>query len=96
MKIQNRYLVLSKSLCGKGPSISTDFIVIFLLTGKISQFKPIFKFTSMIFWGEGGLRALKTTSSIRVIKPKEMKNDKGRVGGPKIGKMGRRRLWMAP
>ena len=25
-----------------------------------------------------------------------MKNDKGREGGPKIGKMSRRRLWMAP
>ena len=25
-----------------------------------------------------------------------MKNDKGTEEGPKIGKMGRRRLWMAP
>ena len=82
----------------EGPSISTDFFVIFLLTGKISQFKPILKFTSMIFFGgEGGLRALKTTSPLGVIKPKEMKNDKGRRGGGhKIGKMGRSRLWMTP
>jgi hypothetical protein len=41
------------------------------------------------------LRALKTTSPLGVTKQKEMKNDKGREGGPKIGKMGRRRLWMA-
>ena len=31
-----------------------------------------------------------------IIKQKEMKNDKGRKGGPKIGKMGRRHLWMVP
>ena len=51
-------------------------------------------FFGVFFWG-GGLRALKTTSPLGVIKQKEMKNDKGREGGPKIGKMGRRRLWMA-
>ena len=51
-----------------------------------------------IFWarGEGGLWAPETMSPLRVIKPKAMKNDKGRDGGHKIGKMGRRRLWMAP
>ena len=31
---------------------------------------------------------------LRVIKPKAMKNDKGREGGLKIGKMGHRPLWM--
>ena len=35
-------------------------------------------------------------SSLRVIKPKAMKNDKGREGVHKIGKISRRRLWMAP
>ena len=37
-----------------------------------------------------------TTSPSGVIKPKAMKDDKGREGGHKIGKMGRRRLWMSP
>jgi hypothetical protein len=71
---------------------------IFLLTGSISPFKPTLKFTSIIYFfrGKGGWRALKTTSPLGVIKQKEMKNDKGREGGSKIGKMGRRRLWMAP
>jgi hypothetical protein len=36
------------------------------------------------------------TSPLGVIKQKEMKNNKGREGGPKIGKIGRHRLWMAP
>jgi hypothetical protein len=35
-------------------------------------------------------------SPLGVIKPKAMKNDKGREGGHKFGKMGQRRLWMAP
>ena len=35
-------------------------------------------------------------SPLGVIKPKAMKNDKGREGGHKIAKMGRRRLWMTP
>ena len=35
-------------------------------------------------------------SPLRVIKPKAMKNNKGREGGHKIGKISRRRLWMAP
>ena len=41
-------------------------------------------------------RALKPTSPLGVIKQKEMKNGKGREGGPKIKKKGRRRLWMTP
>ena len=44
-------------------------------------------------WYLEGLRALKIISPLGVIKQKEMKNDKGREGGPKIG---RRRLWMTP
>ena len=35
-------------------------------------------------------------SPLRVIKPKTMKNDKGREGGHKIRKMGQHHLWMAP
>ena len=46
-------------------------------------------------WYLEGLRASKLISPLGVIKQKEMKNDKGREGGPKIGKNGRRRLWMA-
>ena len=42
------------------------------------------------------MRAQETMSALGVIKPKAMKNDKGREGGHKFGKMGRRRLWMAP
>jgi hypothetical protein len=42
------------------------------------------------------LRAPETMSPFRVIKPKTMKNDMGREGGHKFGKMARRRLWMAP
>ena len=42
------------------------------------------------------LWASKTMSPFRVIKPKAMKNDKGREGGHKFGKLGQRRLWMAP
>ena len=38
--------------------------------------------------GEGGLRAPETMSPLGVIKPKAMKNDKGRKGGQKFGKMG--------
>jgi hypothetical protein len=41
----------------------------------------------------GGLR---NDISFKVIQPEAIKADKGREGGPKIGKMGRRRLWMAP
>jgi hypothetical protein len=47
----------------------------------------------------GGLEGSETISPLRVIKPKAMKNDKGREGGrggQKIEKMGLRRLWMAP
>ena len=50
----------------------------------------------IFFFRGGGLEGSKTTSPLGVIKQKEMKNDKGREGGSKIGKMGRRRLWMAP
>ena len=42
------------------------------------------------------MRAPETMSPLGVIKPKAMKNDKGSEGGHKFGKMGRRRLWMAP
>ena len=45
---------------------------------------------------EGGLRAPETMSPLGVIKPKAMKNDKGREGGHKFGKMGRHRLRVAP
>jgi hypothetical protein len=42
------------------------------------------------------LRVSETTSPLGVIKPKAMKDDKGREGGHKIGKMGRHCLWTAP
>ena len=35
-------------------------------------------------------------SPLGLIKPKAMKNDKGREGDNKFGKMGRCCLWMAP
>ena len=78
----------------------------FLLSIKIHQFKPMYAKIHQIenknqIWrffkeGEGGLRAPETMSPLGVIKPKAMKNDKGREGGHKFLKMGRRRLWMAP
>ena len=43
----------------------------------------------------GSLRAPETMSPLGVIKPKAMKNDKGREGDLKIVKMSRRCLWMA-
>ena len=45
---------------------------------------------------EESLRAPEMMSPLRVIKPKTMKTDKGREAGHKIGKMSRRRLWIAP
>ena len=43
------------------------------------------------------MRAPETMSFFGVIKPKAIKNDKGRrKGGHKDGKMGQHRLWMAP
>ena len=45
-----------------------------------------------LFWLEG----LRNDISFKVIQPEVIKADKMREGGPKIGKMGRRRLWMAP
>ena len=51
-----------------------------------------------VLWREGGLEGFRNNISlIGVINPKAMKDDKGREGGGhNIGKMGRRRLWMAP
>ena len=69
---------------------------------QINQLENMSKITYIIHevflagLGEGGKRASKTTSFSRLIKPKAMKNNKGREGGGghKIGNMGRRRLWM--
>ena len=64
------------------------------LSSEILQLENMRKIT--FFGGGGGLRAPETMSPFRVIKPKTMKNDMGREGGDKIGKMGRRRLWTPP
>ena len=88
-------------------NLDSKFDTMFFLSSKIPQFKPMYaiKFISLktkIIYegffkeGEGGLRAPETMSPLGVIKPKAMKNDKGREGGHKFGKMCRRRLWMAP
>ena len=42
------------------------------------------------------MRAQETMSPLGVIKPKTIKNNKGRERGHKFGKVGRHRLWMAP
>ena len=72
--------------------------VTFLSTSKIPQTKAMLKIFSLKSYilGGGGLRAPETMSPLGVIKPKAMKNNKGREGGHKFGKLGRRRLWMAP
>ena len=43
-----------------------------------------------------GYSILIPTSTLGFIKPKAIKDDKGREGGHKIGKMGQHRLWMEP
>ena len=69
------------------------------LFSKIPQFKSMLKFINLkirylneFFWGEKG--DLRTQNDVFFwdYKPKGMKNDKGREGGHKIGKMGGHRL----
>ena len=66
-------------------------------------FKPMLKFVSLkrqvMSYLKVCLRVeegFRNDISLKVIQPKAMKADKGREGGHKIGKMGRRRLWMTP